>query len=55
VSDDGTMRTRGRRAVVGAVLPLEPVIGEVCGDANGWARGHCAGRRRVYSDSNQVQ
>jgi hypothetical protein len=35
--------------------PLEPETGEVRGEADGWARGYCAGQQRFYSESNQVQ
>jgi hypothetical protein len=48
-------RAQVRRAAGGVALSLEPEIGEVHGEADGWARGHCVGRRRFYSDSNQVQ
>jgi hypothetical protein len=45
----------GAGEAVGAALPLEQEKGEVRGEADGWARGHCAGRQWFYSDSNQVQ
>jgi hypothetical protein len=54
-SGASTAHTRGRRVAVGTALSLEPETGEVCREADGWARGHYTGQRRFYSDSNRVQ